>query len=70
VAGQPGKHIMKTFISTLISALLATFVVPPVQAQIVEKKSLNLDGAKKAITAAADYAKKNNRTGRSNRHRR
>jgi len=33
------------------------------QAQIVEKKSLNLDGAMKAITAAADYAKKNNAPG-------
>jgi uncharacterized protein GlcG (DUF336 family)/mannose-6-phosphate isomerase-like protein (cupin superfamily) len=54
---------MKTFISTLIAALLATFVVPPVRAQIVEKKSLNLDGAKKAIAAAADYAKKNNAPG-------
>ena len=29
-------------------------------AQVVEKKSLNLDGAKKAIIAAVDYAKKNN----------
>lgn len=32
-------------------------------AQIVEKKSLNLDGAKKAIAAAVDYAKKNNAPG-------
>ena len=32
-------------------------------AQIVEKKSLNLDGAKKAIAAAVDYAKKNNPPG-------
>ncbi len=32
-------------------------------AQIVEKKSLNLDGAKKAISAAVDYAKKNNAPG-------
>jgi len=31
--------------------------------QIVEKKSLNLDGAMKAIAAAADYAKKNNAPG-------
>lgn len=31
--------------------------------QIVEKKSLNLDGAKKAIAAAVDYAKKNNAPG-------
>ena len=33
------------------------------QAQIVEKKSLNLDGAKKAIAASIDYAKKNNAPG-------
>ncbi len=32
-------------------------------AQIVEKKSLNLDGAKKAIAAAVEYAKKNNAPG-------
>ena len=33
------------------------------QAQIVEKKSLDLAGAKKAIAAAVDYAKKNNAPG-------
>ena len=43
-----------------IAALLASATT---QAQIVEKKSLNLDGAMKAITAAADYAKKNNAPG-------
>ena len=32
-------------------------------AQIVEKKSLNLDGAKKAIAAAVEYVKKNNAPG-------
>ena len=32
-------------------------------AQVVEKKSLNLDGAKKAIATAVDYAKKNNAPG-------
>ena len=30
---------------------------------MVEKKSLNLDGAKKVIAAAVDYAKKNNAPG-------
>ena len=43
--------------------LFASFVVTPVRAQIVEKKSLNLDGAKKAIAAAVDYAKKNKAPG-------
>jgi glc operon protein GlcG len=32
-------------------------------AQVVEKKSLNLEGANKAIAAAIDYAKKNNAPG-------
>jgi glc operon protein GlcG len=32
-------------------------------AQVIEKKSLNLDGARKAITAAVDYAKRNNAPG-------
>jgi uncharacterized protein GlcG (DUF336 family)/mannose-6-phosphate isomerase-like protein (cupin superfamily) len=32
-------------------------------AQVVEKKSLNLEGARKAITAAIDYANKNNAPG-------
>jgi uncharacterized protein GlcG (DUF336 family)/mannose-6-phosphate isomerase-like protein (cupin superfamily) len=63
MAGQDGKNLMKTFISTLIAGLLATLVVAPAHAQIVEKKSLNLDGAKKAISAAVDYAKKNNAPG-------
>lgn len=31
--------------------------------QIVEKKSLDLDGAKKAIAGAVDYAKKNSAPG-------
>ncbi len=47
-------------ISTAL-ALIAFAAQSP--AQIVEKKSLNLDGAKKAIAAAADYAKKNNAPG-------
>ena len=33
------------------------------QAQVIQKKSLNLDGAKKAIAAAVEYAKKNNAPG-------
>jgi uncharacterized protein GlcG (DUF336 family)/mannose-6-phosphate isomerase-like protein (cupin superfamily) len=33
------------------------------RAEIVEKKSLDLEGAKKAIATAADYAKKNNAPG-------
>src|SRR6516164_3471047 len=51
---------MTKSITMFIAALL---VGATTQAQIVEKKSLNLDGAMKAITAAADYAKKNNAPG-------
>jgi len=43
--------------------LIAAVVATPARAQLIEKKSLNLDGAKQAIAAAADYAKKNNAPG-------
>jgi glc operon protein GlcG len=68
-AGQLGKNFknrdnsMKTAISSLIAMLIAALVVTPARAQLIEKKSLNLDGAKQAIAAAADYAKKNNAPG-------
>jgi uncharacterized protein GlcG (DUF336 family)/mannose-6-phosphate isomerase-like protein (cupin superfamily) len=54
---------MKIPISSLVAILLVLFVVTPVRAQIVEKKSLDLNGAKKAIAAAVDYAKKNSAPG-------
>jgi glc operon protein GlcG len=54
---------MKTTISTLLAILAATLITESAHAQIIEKKSLNLDGAKKAIAAAVDYAKKNNAPG-------
>jgi len=41
----------------------ALIIAATTHAQIVEKKSLNLDGAKKAVAAAVDYAKKNNAPG-------
>ena len=53
---------MKIFIS-ILTIFVAALVVAPARAQIIEKKSLNLDGAKKAIAAAVDYAKKNNAPG-------
>ncbi len=47
-----------------VTAILAISVLGATShAQVVEKKSLNLDGAKKAIAAAVDYAKKNNAPG-------
>jgi len=47
-----------------IAAIAATLALATnSHAQIIEKKSLNLDGAKKAIAAAVNYAKKNNAPG-------
>ena len=54
---------MKISISTVLAILAATSIIGPARAQTVEKKSLNLEGAKKAIAAAVDYAKKNNAPG-------
>ena len=52
---------MKIQTGIVIAAILALGATS--YAQVVEKKSLNLDGAKKAIAAAVDYAKKNNAPG-------
>src|SRR5438477_12860242 len=52
---------MKISTGTVIAGMLAFAAVS--HAQIVEKKSLSVDGAKKAISAAVDYAKKNNAPG-------
>src|SRR5207245_1452796 len=60
---SPRKELMKIFTSTLLAILVAISAVAPAHAQIVEKKSLTLEGAKKAIAAAVDYAKKNNAPG-------
>src|SRR5882672_7187216 len=60
---SPRKGLMKIFTSTLLAILVAIGLTASSQAQIVEKKSLDLEGAKKAIAAAVDYAKKNNAPG-------
>src|SRR5213596_1440527 len=52
---------MKILNVAVIAAMLAFAVTS--HAQVVEKKSINLDGAKKAIAAAVDTTKKNNATG-------
>jgi glc operon protein GlcG len=52
---------MKNLTGTIVAAL--TLLSANAFAQVVEKKSLNLEGAKKAIAAAVDYAKKNNAPG-------
>ena len=57
------KGFMRNFTLTLLAIFVAISTVAPAHAQTVEKKSLNLDGAKKAIAAAVDYAQKNNAPG-------
>jgi glc operon protein GlcG len=52
---------MKISSGAVIAAMLLWAAAS--RTQIVEKKSLDLDGAKKAIAAAVDYAKKNNAPG-------
>ena len=47
----------------MLAIFVAISTVAPAHAQTVEKKSLNLAGAKKAIAAAVDYAQKNNAPG-------
>src|ERR1043166_1605898 len=54
---------MKILLPTVLAILVPVLVIAPANAQIIEKKSLNLEGAKKAIAAAVDYAKKNNAPG-------
>src|SRR5262249_22232725 len=57
------KHFMKMLTSNLLVILIAVSTLVSAHSQVVEKKSLNLEGAKKAIAAAVDYAKKNNAPG-------
>ena len=52
---------MKIASGTIVTALMV--MVLSSHAQVVEKKSLNLEGASKAIAAAIDCAKKNNAPG-------
>jgi glc operon protein GlcG len=54
---------MKISTGILILILVLGTITASSHAQIIEKKSLNLDGARRAIAAAVDYAKKNNAPG-------
>src|SRR5206468_5724062 len=64
-SGRPAPQYLQSFMKiqtgTAILAILALGATS--HAQVVEKKSLNLEGAKKAIAAAVDYARKNNAPG-------
>src|SRR5215211_2677228 len=54
---------MKTTLRITIISLLVLSVTVIANAQTTEKKALTIEGAKKAIAAAVDYAKKNNAPG-------
>jgi uncharacterized protein GlcG (DUF336 family)/mannose-6-phosphate isomerase-like protein (cupin superfamily) len=60
-SSKPKRNPMKPLSRILVAVILV--VAANSHAQIIEKKSLNLTGAKKAIAAAVDYAKKNNAPG-------
>ena len=54
---------MKTFVR-IIALTVLTFVTAGIAgAQVAEKKALTLDGAKRVIAAAVDYAKRNHAPG-------
>jgi len=50
---------MKTTISTLLAILAATSITASARAQIIEKKSLTLDGAKPGKTVTVSFAAPN-----------
>ena len=52
-----------TYLKSVTVALILLGVAITSQAQVSEKKSLTLDGAKRVIAAAVDYAKRNNAPG-------
>lgn len=54
---------MKTIIRIVTTVFLLSAFSAVTQAQVADKKGLTLDGAKKVITAAVAYAKKNNAPG-------
>jgi glc operon protein GlcG len=51
------------FIKSIAGALILLGMAITSQAQVAEKKSLTLDGAKRVIAAAVDYARRNNAPG-------
>lgn len=54
---------MKTLFILLAIAVLSAIASEPVAAQIAEKKSLTLEGARTVIAGAKEYARKNNAPG-------
>lgn len=54
---------MNRLIQTFGLMIISAFIVINSDAQVTEKKSLTLEGARQVIAAAKDYAKKNNAPG-------
>ena len=54
---------MKTNLRITLTAMMVLCAATLANAQTVEKKTLTIDGAKKVIAGAVDYAKKNNAPG-------
>lgn len=54
---------MKTLSKAIATALLLTATTIAVHAQVVERKTLSIEGAQKVIAGAVAYAKKNNAPG-------
>jgi glc operon protein GlcG len=54
---------MKTLFSLISFAFMASFISISASAQVAEKKSLTLDGARNVISGAKEYARKNNAPG-------
>src|SRR6185369_10637509 len=54
---------MKTLLRTFAMLTVAATIAITARAQVMEKKSLSIEGAKKVIAAAVAYAKKNNAPG-------
>jgi glc operon protein GlcG len=54
---------MKTLTKGIVAAFLLSLLTVSAQAQVVERKTLTLDGARKVIAGAIAYAKKNNAPG-------
>jgi uncharacterized protein GlcG (DUF336 family)/mannose-6-phosphate isomerase-like protein (cupin superfamily) len=54
---------MKSFMKSIALMLLLVALPALAEAQVIEKKTLNIEGARHAIAVAVEYAKKNNAPG-------
>jgi len=63
VAELKRRNQMKLITKLILIAAVVTSISATANAQTIEKKSLNLEGAKRVITSAVAYARKNNAPG-------